>query len=378
MKRAMSGTGQIRLGNQLRRINRITLSVALGIVAAIIIASSFALSLFSLVDSSQVQARVLADNASASLIFGDTGAAQELLRSLRHSPDVHGAAIYDKDGQELARYILPDHSLPATLDSVQERIEYGVDSFILAQPVRHGGEAIGNLYLMVDLSALYAQIAWQALITVAAALLALWAASILLRRLNPSVLRPLDRLSTLMGYVSSRKDYSVRAEPSDIAELHALSAGFNDMLEQIHQRDQKLASQRDALRASETRLHEAQAVARLGSWHLNLGDNSLEWSPETYRIFGVPSGQRMSYQAFLQCVHEDDRAAIEEAWQAALTGTPYRIEHRIVVNGEVRWVVEQAELTFDEKGRLLTGTGTVQDITERKESESHTWPISTA
>lgn len=375
MKRAMSGTGQITLGNQLRRINRITLAVALGIVAAIIFASSFMISLFSLVESSQVKARVLSDNAAASLMFVDTGAAQELLRSLRHSPDVHGAAIYDKDGQAFARYILPNHALPAVLDSLRERIEYGFDSFILVQPIIQQGEAIGSLYLMVDLGSLYAQIAWQALTTLAAALLALGAASILLRRLNLSVLRPLDRLSALMGHVSSRKDYSVRAESSDIAELHALSAGFNDMLEQIHQRDQTLASHRDALRASEARLYEAQAVARLGSWHLNLRDHGLEWSPETYRIFGVPSGQRMTYQAFLQCVHEDDRSLLVQAWHAALTGAPYRIEHRIIVNGEVRWVVEQAELSFDEKGNLLAGTGTVQDITERKEIESQTFRL---
>jgi two-component system, sensor histidine kinase and response regulator len=247
MKRAMSGMGQITLGNQLRRINRITLAVALGIVAVIIIASSFTISLFSLVESNQVKARVLSDNASASLMFADTGAAQELLRSLRHSPDVRGAAIYDKDGQEFASHIVLDNVLPATLDSLHERIEYGIGSFNLVQPIVHEEETIGSLYLIVDLASLYAQLAWQALITLAAALLALWAAGTLLRRLNLSVLHPLDGLSSLMGQVSNQKDYSVRAEPSEIAELQALSAGFNDMLGQIQLRDQELASHRDHL-----------------------------------------------------------------------------------------------------------------------------------
>ena len=247
MKRAMSGTGQITLGNQLRRINRITLAVALSIVAVIIIASSFTTSLFSLVESSQVKVRVLADNASASLMFADTGAAQELLRSLRHSPDVHGAAIYSKDGQVFTRYVLPTHTLPVSLGAPIERISYGLEYLRLVQPIIHDGEVIGSLYLMVDLESLYAQIAWQALITLAAALLALWAASVLLRRLNLSVLRPLDGLSALMGQISNQKDYSVRAAASDIAELHALSAGFNDMLEQIQQRDQELAAHRDHL-----------------------------------------------------------------------------------------------------------------------------------
>lgn len=90
MKPKASGLAPITLSDQLRRINWITLAVALGIVASIVIASSFAISLFSLVESSQVKARVLADNASASLLFRDAKSAHELLRSLRHSQDDHG------------------------------------------------------------------------------------------------------------------------------------------------------------------------------------------------------------------------------------------------------------------------------------------------
>ena len=48
---------------------------------------------------------------------------------------------------------------------------------------------------------------------------------------------------------------------------------------------------------------------------------------------------------------------------------PYDIEHRIIVDGTVKWVREQAELEFDQEGRLLGGFGTVQDITERKQAE---------
>ena len=76
MKRVMTGAGQITLGDQLRRINRITLVVALGIVAVIIIASSFTINLISLVESSQVKAKVLAENASASLMFQDARSAR--------------------------------------------------------------------------------------------------------------------------------------------------------------------------------------------------------------------------------------------------------------------------------------------------------------
>ena len=130
-----------------------------------------------------------------------------------------------------------------------------------------------------------------------------------------------------------------------------------------------------ALRNSEARLHQAQAVAQLGSWHLDLLNNVLEWSPETYRIFGLQPGQPMTYEAFLQYVHPDDRYSVDMAWQSAMRGEPYRIEHRILIGDEVRWVVEQGELSFDESKKLLAGIGSTQDITERKEIESQTFRL---
>ncbi len=124
-----------------------------------------------------------------------------------------------------------------------------------------------------------------------------------------------------------------------------------------------------ALRKSEALLHHAQAVAHLGSWYLSVADDCLVWSPETYRIFGIPVGTPMTYEYFLSCVHPDDVEALDQAWQAALQGASYRIEHRILVVGEERWVLEQAELERDSTGAFLAGTGTVQDITERKLQE---------
>lgn len=131
----------------------------------------------------------------------------------------------------------------------------------------------------------------------------------------------------------------------------------------------------DALQQSEALLHEAQALAHLGSWYIELPGDTLIWSPETYRIFGREPGTPVTYLDFIGQVHPDDRGMLETAWEAALRGEPYHIEHRILVNGAMRWVVEQAELKFDAHGTLLGGAGTVQDITERKEAERQTYRL---
>jgi len=124
-----------------------------------------------------------------------------------------------------------------------------------------------------------------------------------------------------------------------------------------------------ALRESQIDLNRAQAVAKVGSWRLNVRRNELLWSDETHRMFGIPKGASMTYETFLDTVHPDDREYVDQKWQAALRGESYDIEHRTVVDGEVKWMREKAELEFDRDGLLLGGFGTVQDITERKRME---------
>ena len=117
-------------------------------------------------------------------------------------------------------------------------------------------------------------------------------------------------------------------------------------------------------------LNRAQSVARIGSWRLDVVRNELAWSKESYRIFGAPVGVPLTYESFLSCVHPEDREFVDREWKAALRGEPYDIEHRVVVDGAVRWVREKADLAFGADGELRGGIGITQDITERKEAEA--------
>jgi len=125
----------------------------------------------------------------------------------------------------------------------------------------------------------------------------------------------------------------------------------------------------EALRQSREDLNRAQAVAHTGSWRLDVQGNELVWSDETHRIFGIPKGTPLSYETFLGAVHPDDRADVDETWNAGLRGEPYDIEHRIVADGRIKWVREKAYLEVDNAGSLLGGFGITQDITDRKRAE---------
>lgn len=125
-----------------------------------------------------------------------------------------------------------------------------------------------------------------------------------------------------------------------------------------------------ALHRSEDELRRAQAVAHVGSWRLDVRENELLWSEEAYRIFGVPPGRPMTYEGFLERVHPDDRQYVDLRWKAALRGEPYDIEHRLLIDGAVRWVREKADLAFDATGELIGGLGTTSDISEQKRVEA--------
>jgi len=125
----------------------------------------------------------------------------------------------------------------------------------------------------------------------------------------------------------------------------------------------------EMLRQNREDLSRAQAVGNIGSWRLNVRRNELTWSDENYRIFGYTVGMPQTYETFLSVVHPDDREYVDAKWKAALAGEAYDIEHRLVVEGKIKWVREKAYLEFDEYNELLGAFGITQDITERKEVE---------
>ena len=246
----------IRLGAQLQHINRIALVVAVSFVTVCIVISSFLLGLFALIDTSRVQARVLAETTAAALIFQDARSAGEMLQLLGNSPDVIDAHLYSKDGRLFAAYQRgsggggnadPAAGAGSTPVAALKDVVVRPDYIQLSQPVLSQPQASGHLTLTVGLGSLYRQTTWQILTTLTAALLAMAASGILLRRLNASVLKPLNGLNALMERVSGNDDYSVRAKPSNITELNALADGFNGMLAQIQEHDVSLELHRDHL-----------------------------------------------------------------------------------------------------------------------------------
>ncbi len=116
-------------------------------------------------------------------------------------------------------------------------------------------------------------------------------------------------------------------------------------------------------------LKKAQELGKIGTWELDLINNNLVWTEENCRIFGVPKGTPADYQLFLSRVHPEDRDYVNLQWQEAMHGKPYDIEHRLLIDGQVSWVREKADVTFSMNGDAISAIGFTQDITDKKLTE---------
>lgn len=122
----------------------------------------------------------------------------------------------------------------------------------------------------------------------------------------------------------------------------------------------------NALHESAYNLAEAERIAHLGGWIWEIEPNTLHWSDEAYRLFGLePQSVEMTYPAFLAYVHPEDREIVEATVADSLKrGGGYKVEHRIVLpDGTIKFVLEQAEIECDARGRPIRMRGTVFDTT---------------
>jgi two-component system sensor histidine kinase UhpB len=129
----------------------------------------------------------------------------------------------------------------------------------------------------------------------------------------------------------------------------------------------------ETLRKSEFDLAEAQRVAKLGNWALDIATGSVRWSEELYRIFDVDKATFAgTYEIFVSRVHPDDRPKVLQAnAEARSHGKPFEVEYRISTpSGQLKHIREIGYASKDRSDSVAALFGTAQDITVRKQAEN--------
>jgi PAS domain S-box-containing protein len=140
-----------------------------------------------------------------------------------------------------------------------------------------------------------------------------------------------------------------------------------------HKRSEAVLSDAvERLREVGDRLAEAQSLARIGSWSVDLTRGTRLWSDELYRLLGheaqafEPDDER-----FFERLHPDDASRVRAAFRGQASRTePWDDEFRIVLpSGELRWLTAHTKLVKGDAGKVVRIVGTSQDVTDRKLAE---------
>jgi len=126
-----------------------------------------------------------------------------------------------------------------------------------------------------------------------------------------------------------------------------------------------------ALQESESKLKEAQQLARIGYFDHDLLADKITYSEETARLFGLPLDGVLNQAKLQEMIYPDDRHIQQEAFDQALRGVQSGdVEYRgILPDGEIRFVHAHDRLVKDKKGRTIRVFGALQDVTELKKAE---------
>jgi PAS domain S-box-containing protein len=118
--------------------------------------------------------------------------------------------------------------------------------------------------------------------------------------------------------------------------------------------------------------NNAERIARIGTWELDLQTKHLHWSDQIFTLFEIDSQVfSASYKGFLEAVHPEDRELVAHAYEQHLQDqTPYDLVHRLLMaDGRIKYVREHCETEFEQDGTPLISRGTVQDVTQLNRTE---------
>jgi PAS domain S-box-containing protein len=128
------------------------------------------------------------------------------------------------------------------------------------------------------------------------------------------------------------------------------------------------------LAQTQSKLMEVLATGQVGTWSFDLQSGIAKGGPNLSRMFGLDPdrvGKGIPLEDFVTKIYEEDRERVQnEIDQAARSGEPYESEYRIIIkDGSVRWVLARGQTKRDDLDGTNIFSGTLVDITDRKNAE---------
>jgi signal transduction histidine kinase len=256
----MSAFRDYSIPKKLTWMNMMVSSVALGLACVAFMTYDLISVRQAMVHQLLIQAEIIGSNSTSALLFNDPQAAEKTLAALQSAPNIIDAAIATANGEPFARY-----SRNSENQGPSERAGIAVfpmrwfsqGKIVVASPIVFRGKTTGAVYIRSDVRELVGRLKRYLVIVGVVFLMSLVAAVLMSSLIRRVVTEPILDLANTARIVSREKTYSVRVSPSrNHDELSTLIDTFNEMLEQIQERDTALQDAQDRL---EQRVQERTA-----------------------------------------------------------------------------------------------------------------------
>ncbi len=238
----------ISIQQKLMRIIMLTSGILLVLVCIVFLTYEIFTFRDAMRDKLSSLASIIGINVASTLLFDDRETAEETLSALRGEPHVISAFLYKKDGQVFAKYFHESADKDVLPPPLQDDTHTFFDGkLLLFQPITFQNEQLGTIGIESSMEALDARIEQYGVIAVTIMFVSFLIAFLLSFQLQRIISEPILHLAKTMKKISTRNDYSLRMVPGDQDEVGFLIAGFNQMLNQIQKRDEKLKEHWDHL-----------------------------------------------------------------------------------------------------------------------------------
>jgi signal transduction histidine kinase len=194
-------------------------------------------------------AQIIGENSTSALVFNDSQSAEDTLSSLRAKKHINTVVLFTKEGASFARFLRgakDDFFSPIKPAASGYRFEE--NTFLLFHDIILDGEKIGSLLIRADLDEFYSRLRRSGGMAIAVMIVSIGVVFFLSMRLQRTISGPILYLSMITKTVSEEKNYTIRAKGEERQdEFGILFTGFNEMLSQIQNRDNKLREYQEHL-----------------------------------------------------------------------------------------------------------------------------------
>lgn len=198
-----------------------------------------------------------------------------------------------------------------------------------------------------------------------------WQRALVTRGLTYAIALPLRRGGAPFGTLAVYGDDDQFLDEEAVKLLEEMADNISFALDHFDR--EALRQQAElALRASEARLHEAQAVGCIGDWALDRDSGAMTWSPQLFHLFERPIslGAPDLDEALGYYGAESVEQTRKQFQHAIDSGERCKLEQVVQLpSGSTRYHATEIVPLKDDDGRVFKLFGTVQDITEHKLAE---------